>query len=317
MRFKFVVILFIFLLSTQKIFLTAAEPDYAENIELYLHIDPSMSCSVTVIFSFSGLIRPLNLNDFQSEPSFLGLGINAQYFTGGGSTSVTIDLNESKVSRDQGRFIADIMTYKLEEAFGIPTLLYGEPTTYSPGVLYYTYETAFPAIELRNIFLENLPSQGFAQVLTSMLSNSHNYSMLINLGNEGGWSVELWCYGGTEKLVLDREQIISLKEITGYSGSIVSAPTASSSTLRIYISTQIGRDYELIVNPVSPAQIQQGQQEQMPQYWFYYDATGSSVEDLSINLKIVSSGIITTVLIILAQITTALILIIIIKRYKK
>jgi hypothetical protein len=106
-----------------------------------------------------------------------------------------------------------------------------------------------------------------------------------------------------------------LKEITGYSGSIVSASTVSS-TLNIEVSNQISRDYELVVNPVSPTQMQGVYQEQMPQYASYYDVTGSSVEDLSISLKVVSSSIVAAVLIVLAQITMIIISIIIIKRHK-
>jgi len=316
-RFTFVVILFIFLLSNQKVFLAAADSYYAESIQLMLDIDPSMNCRATVMFSFSGLSRPLNLYDFQNEPSFIGLGINAQYFTEIESTSVTVELNESKVNANQGRLIADTMIHKLEQSFEIPTLLYTESTTYSPGVLYYSYETEFPAIELRNIFLESLPSQGFTQVLASMLVNNNNYTMTISLGKEGGWSIQLWLNGETEKLVPDQEQIISLKEITGYSGKIASAPASSSSTLRIDISNQISREYEVVVNPVSPTQIRQGHREQMPQYWLDYDVTGSSVEDFSISLKIVFSRIVPIVLIVIAQITTIIISIIIINRHKK
>ena len=147
MRCKFQVILFlILLLSTQKVFLTVAEHDYSENIQLWVEIDPSMNYRVTVIFSFSGLSHLLNLHDFQSEPSFLNLGINIQYFVDGGSTRVTIVLNESKVSSNQGRLIADTMTHKLEQAFGIPPLLYAGPTSFSPGYLIYTYEKNYTSI---------------------------------------------------------------------------------------------------------------------------------------------------------------------------
>jgi hypothetical protein len=320
MRCKFVVILFILILSTQKVFLTAAESDYAESIQLWLDIDPSMNCSVTAIFSFSDLSYPLNFIDFQSEPSFLGLQINAVYYTGEESTEVMIDLNGSKVSRDRGRFIADMMIIELEKDFGIPPLSYSVPTVFSPGVLTFAYArvlTNSATIELRNIFLDSLPSQGFKQILTSMLINSlyNNYDMHINLGKEGSWSLRLVLSKETGKLVPDQEQIISLKEITGYSGRIVSASTVSS-TLNIGIYSQIGKDYNLIVNSVSPTQMIGGYREQNPQYEYTYDVTGSSVKDFSISLKVVSSGIVSAVLIVLAQITTLIISIIIIKRHK-
>jgi len=317
MRCKFQVILFlILLLSTQKVFLTAAEHDYSENIQLWVEIDPSMNYRITVIFSFSGLSRPLNLYDFQGESSFLGLGIYVQYFVGGGSTRVTIELNESKVSTTQGKLIADMMTRKLEQAFGIPTLSYAEPNVFSPGYLYYTYEKNYTSIEFRDIFLESLPSQGFRQVLASLLPKGQNYILDIGLGKEGDWFVRLWFGGENIKLVPDQEQTISLKEITGYSGRIGSASTVSS-TLYISINSHIGKDYSLIVNPVSPTQMIGGYRDQNPQYEYSYDVTGSSIEDFSISLKIVSSGIVATALIILAMIATAIVSIIIIKRYKK
>lgn len=315
---KFQVILFlILLLSTQKAFMANAEHDYSESIQLWVEIDSSMNYRVTVIFSFSGLSRPLNLYDFQGESSFLNLGINVQYFVDGGSTRVTIGLNESKVSTNQGRFIADIMTHKLEQSFGIPPLSYAGPTSFSPGYLEYTYEKNYTSIELRDVFLDSLPSQGFRQVLASMLPKGQNCILDVGLGKEGGWSVELRFIGGTQKLVPDQEQTVSLKEITGYSGSIVSASTASASTLRIDVLSQVSRDYELVVNPVSPTQMIVGRQEEMPQYQSYYDVTGSSTEDLSISLKIVFSRIVTIILIVLALIAAIIISIVIIKKYKK
>jgi hypothetical protein len=191
------------------------------------------------------------------------------------------------------------------------------PNVFSPEYLYYTYEKNYTSIELRDIFLDSLPSQGFRQVLASMLPKGQNYILDIGLGKEGGWSIELRFIGGTQKLVPDQEQIVSLKEITGYSGSIVSASSAFSSTLRIIVLNQISREYELVVNPVSPTQMIGGYSDQNPQYQSYYDVAGSSVEDLSISLKVVSSSIVATALIILAMIVTAIISIIIIKRYKK
>jgi len=316
MRCKFVVILFILILSTQTVFLTAAESDYAENIRIILEIDPSMNCSTIVWFSFSGLNRPLNLNVFQNEPSFIGLGITALYFTGIESTSVEIDLNGSKVSRDRGSFIADMMIIELEKDFGIPPLLHSLPTGFSPGVLSFAYEKNSTSIELRNIFLDSLPFQGFKQILASMLLKNNNYQLSIGLGKEGSWFVSFFCNEGTGKLVRDQEQIFSLKEITDYSGSIVSAPASSSSTLNIGINSQFGKDYTLIVNPVYPTQMIGGYSDGNPQYQYFFDVTGSSVEDFSISLKVVSSGIVAAVLIVLAQITTLLISIIIIKRHK-
>lgn len=319
MSYKFVVILFIFLLNTPKLFLTAAKPDYEENIQLELNIDALMNCHVMVTFSFNGLSRPLNFYYFQREPSFLGLSINTRYFAGEEFTSVSIDL-DGKVSGNRGKFMADMMVYELEGAFGISRLSYGVPS--SPlvtGVLNFAYETNFPATELRNIFLDSLPSQGFARVLTSMLLNSQNYSMLINLGNEGGWSVKWMCDSGTEKLVLYQEQFISLKEITRYSGSIASASISSFSALRTYIIAQIGSEYDLETTVVSPVQMLETREVNgmLTEYSNFFDVTGSSVEDLSIILKIVSSGIVATILIVLAQITTVIISIILIKRYKR
>jgi hypothetical protein len=317
MRCKFVVILFILILNTQKVFVTVAEPDYTEGIQLYLEIDPSMNCSAIVWFYFNGLSRPLNLVDFQGEPSFSGLSIYVEFYAGGGSTTAAILLNGSKVSKDQGRTIADMMVRKLEQAFVILMLQYYEYSTDLSGVLDFEYITTLPAVELKDIFLESLPSTGFKQILTSMLSNHNNYNMKIYLGKEGGWSVRLICGGGAKKLVPDQEQIISLKEISGYSGNIVSAPASSSSTIYVGVLNQINNEYELIVNPVSPTQLRGVYEDQMPQYQAQYDITGSSIEDFSINLKIVFSRIRITFLIILAMITTAIVLIIIIIRYKK
>jgi len=317
MRCKFLVILFILILNTQKVFVTVAESDYTEGIQLFLEIDPSMNCSAIVWFSFSGLSRPLNLVDFQGEPSFSGLSIYVQFYAGGGSTTAAISLNGSKVNEDQGRTIADMMVHKLEQAFVIPMLQYYEYSGDWSGELDFEYITTLPAVELKDIFLESLPSTGFKQILTSMLSNYDNYNMEINLRKEGGWSVRFVCGGGAKKLVPDQEQIISLKEITGYSGNIVSAPASSSSTIYVGVLNHINNEYELIVNPVSPTQMTGGYQDGMPQYQSYCDIKGSSIEDFSINLKIVFSRIRITFLMILAMITTAIVLIIIIIRYKK
>lgn len=291
-------------------FVATAKPDYTESIQLRLDIDPSMSCRVIVIFSFTGLSRPLNFVDFQSEPSFLGLQINVVFHTGREGTDVRIYLNESKVNTDKGMFIADRMAYKLDRDFVIPDLM---PTTTAYGE--YSYVSNYASTELRNAFLESLPSQGFTQVLASMLSKNQNYTMHIGLGKEGGWSVRFTCEGGTKKLNPDQEQIISLKEITGYPDTIKPAPESSSSTLRIEVLNRI-REYDLTIYSISPTQMQERYQEDTPQYQSYYEAKGSSVEDLSISLKIVLSSIVLAALIIVAQITIVVVSIIIIKRHK-
>jgi hypothetical protein len=317
LRGKFVIILFVLIFS-QKVFVATAKSDYTESIQLWIDVSPSMNCEATVMFSFSGLSRPLNFVDFQSEPSFLGLQISTTYIKGLESTSVFIDLNGSKVSTDKGRFIADTMTYELERDLRMLLLMPSIPAYYSPspGELEFRYESNFSSVEFRDIFLESLPSQGFAQILALMLSKNQNCSMHVGLGKEGGWSVRFYCDGGTEKLVPNEEQTISLKEITGYSGNIVSASASSSSTLSIMVLSQIGREYDLTISSVSPTQMQGVYQEGMPQYQSYYEAKGISVEDLSVSLKIVLSSILLTALIVAAQITIVVVSIIVIKRHK-
>jgi len=303
------------------VFLTTAEPSYEESISLMIDVDPyEMSGDCTLIFSFNGLSRPPSLYDFRSEPSFLGLHVIAVYFPGGGSTLVYIDLNESKIDKTRGRFIADKIIYEFEESFGIFTLLYDESAfiMYERGHLFFPYFMEFPAVDLRNIFLGSLPYQGFRQILTSMLLNSQNYSINVYLGREGGWSFQVTFNGGTKEMVLDQEQIISLKEITGYSGSLISSPTSSSSIFRVSVSWYTLGDYDLLINEVSPSQMQKSQNiyGQRKEYVFSYDVTGSSIQDFSISLKIVKESIL-AIVIILLQITTVLISIIIIKRHKK
>ncbi len=318
MRSKFAIIIIVLIICTQKVFLTAAEPDYTESITLILDVDPSLDCRATAWFTFRNLGRPLNLFDFQSEPSFLGLGITVQFFSGAESTGVTISLNESKVSENQGMSIAYKIVNELERDFGLPLLSYTIPTSGELGVLSFDFTANSSSTELRDIFMESLPSQGFKQILASMLSNRYNYTMSIGLEKEGGWSIRIFCGGGIIKLVLDQEQIISLKEITGYSGRIVSASESSSSTIYIAINNQIRSEYDLVVTPITPSQLTGGyMQDGMTQYEAYYDVTGSSIEDFSVSLKIFFSGITTTVLIVLAMIITATVSIIIIIRHKR
>lgn len=314
---KSAIIIIIFMLCTQRIFSTASEPDYTESIIFLLDIDPSLDCRATAWFTFRNLGRPLNLFDFQSEPSFLGLGITVQFFTGAESTSVTISLNESKVSENQGMSIAYKIVNELERDFGLPPLSYTIPTSGELGVLSFEYKANSSSTELRDIFMESLPSQGFKQILASMLSNRYNYTMSIGLEKEGGWSIRIFCGGGTIKLVLDQEQIISLKKITGYSGRIVSASESSSSTINIVVNNQIRGQYDLVVTPVTPSQLTgEYVQDGMTQYEAVYDVTGNSLEDFSVSLKIAFSGVTTTVLIILAMIITATVSIIIVIKHK-
>jgi hypothetical protein len=318
MRSKFAIIIFFLILCTQKVILTSAESDYTESITLILDVDPSLDCSAMAWFTFRNLGRPLNLFDFQSEPSFLGLGITVQFFTGFESTSVTISLNESKVSENQGMSIAYKMVNELERDFGLPPLLYTIPTSGQLGTLSFDFTANSSSTELKDIFMESLPSQGFRQILASMLSNRYNYTMSIGLGKEGGWSIQIFCGGGNTKLVLDQEQIISLKEITGHSGRIVSASESSSSTIYIAVNNQIRSEYDLVVTPITPSLLTGGyMQDGMTQYEAYYDVTGNSLEDFSISLKVMFSGITTTVLIVLAMIITATVSIIIIIRHRR
>ncbi|MBS7657395.1 hypothetical protein KEJ33_05680 [Candidatus Bathyarchaeota archaeon] len=83
-----------------------------------------------------------------------------------------------------------------------------------------------------------MPSQGFRQLMTSSMIDNYNHSLYVSLSREGGWLVQVWFSMGITELVLEHEKIISLKEITGYSGSIVSMPTASSK-LYMYITYSI------------------------------------------------------------------------------
>ncbi|MEM2129264.1 MAG: hypothetical protein QXZ70_01560, partial [Candidatus Bathyarchaeia archaeon] len=78
-------------------------------------------------------------------------------------------------------------------------------------------------------------------------------------------------------MVPNQEEIISLKEITGYTGNIAAASIASSSTLNVVVLNEISRDYNLVINTVSPTQMHEYFQEQMPQYQSHHDVTGSNV----------------------------------------
>jgi hypothetical protein len=320
MRLKFLVVLFIFLLSTQKGFLTTAQYNYSETVSLNIDVDQSkMSYNVFLLdFSFDGLSRPYNLYDFRSEPSFLSLSISAGYFTNGrGYANVSIFLNSSEIDEAQGRLVADMIRSELERSFEISPLLYSAPFGGSPGELEFDYSTGFPATELRNIFLASLPSEGFRQLLTPSLLDNHNYSMFVDLGRGGGWFLEVF-FGDfvTQKMVIGQEQTISLKEITGYQGSITSAPAVPSLlVMGVGFHFLNGSDYELMLNAVSPKQIVESQSAGGE--YFSCDVAGGSIEDFSISLKIVSVlwSTIFSIAIVLFQITAASVSIIIIFRH--
>lgn len=320
---RILVILFFFLLNTPKLFPTTAEPDYRECIELMVDVYPSeMSCSAMLIFSFHDLSCPLDFEYLRSEPSFLGLSIAAHYSSGGGYARVSIILNDSKDVGNQGRFIADMLAYRLEKAFGIPTLYYTEfnGTFFSPGMLEFSYFTESPAIESRRVFLGSVPPQGCRQVLTSSLLDSHDHSVYLMMSGEGRSDIEVWLHRVTREMIPGQEQTISLKEITGYLGSIDLSSIAFPSILRIHVTFNIFGDCKLTINKVLPANmpvlVNQETHGTITEYSFSYDVTGSSFEDLSISLTIVSSNLI-SVAIILGQITVVLCSIIIAARHKK
>ena len=318
MPLKSTIIMIVLFLCAQKVFLAVAEPDYTESITLLLDIDSSLDCSATVWFTFRDLGRPLNLFYFQSEPSFLGLGITVQFSSGIKSTDVTIDLNESLVSENQGMAIAYRMVNELESDFGLPPLSFAAPNSGEVGVLYFNFLANSSATELRDIFVDSLPSQGFGEVLAPMLSGNYIYTMLIGLEKEGGWSLQVFCGDGTTKLVLDQEQAFSLNGIAGHSGRIVSATESSSSTIYIMVNNEVRNQYDLVVTPIVPSQLMGGYtQDGMTQYEAVYDATGNSLEDFSVSLKIAFSSITTTVLMVLAMAITATVSIIIIIRHRR
>jgi hypothetical protein len=324
MRLKFLVVIFIFLLSTQKVFLATAESEYSEEVGLNITVDQSkMSYAVFMFgFYFNELSRPFSLYDFRSEPSFLSLSISARYFTNGrGYANVSIFLNSSETDEAQGRLVADMIKSELEKSFEISPLSYSSPFGHSPGELEFDYSTGFPATEFREIFLDSLPPQGFRQLLTPSLLDSHNYTMLVGLGTGGGWLLDVQFLNIiTQKMVNDQEQIISLKEITENQGSIVCAPTVPSLlAMEVVFHFMNGSDYELMLNAVSPKQMVGSRNDYSGGYAydFSYDVAGSSIEDFSISLKIVSVlwSTILSVAVVLGQITTALVSIIIIFRH--
>jgi len=319
---KIIAFLIVFVLGTPPLFLTASEPDYREHIELMVNVYPQeMICKTIVGFSFNELNYPPILNDFTVEPGFLGLNIVVHYFSGSGSTLVSIFLNDSEIIRNQGRLIADMLAYRLERAFGIHPLSYTESngTIYSPGRIQFSYFTEFPAIVLRKIFLESLPLQGFRQILTSSQLDSCNHSIYVSMDEEGGLHIEVRLLDLTTKMILGKEQTISLKEITGYLGSIDLSHTTFSSALRIRVTFNMFGDYKLFINKVLPAQMPENRETHgaIIEHEFHYDVTGSSFEDLSISLTIAQPLNLISVAIILTQITIIVCTIIIVKRHKR
>ena len=276
-------LLLLVLLGTQGLVSAMGEFQYRESIRVWVNFY-GMTCSVMFNLGFDGVEGPVPASEFLDEPSFMGMTVSIGYHGDGEVTSVSVMLNGSKITEEQGYRIARDLKRKIEKAFNL-YLPYKE-TQGSFDTLYHDFEVEEcpPRGEIANL-LGNSLTQGFGQVVIPLLT-SRNVTVDF-------WLLESWTstirYSHERfNIVLDQEYTISLKEMTGYSGTIRSSPEASHSTLRVNFLIPKGARLEIIEAAPPQMAITQEQTEAN----LYADVTGLSIDDLSIRFKMVRGELI-------------------------
>jgi len=294
LRFPSVLILFCLAslsVSAQNIALANAASSWSYEEEISLEIRPP-SGQVLLAFIFtnvSGL--PLDISDFTNEPSFISIVVSCTNSPDDNRTVVMVGLNTSIVSVSLGKLKADIMKTKVEDLFGV-TLPYTGNFTSDSTVTYSYRINDCPSIQkFRDVFIELKPSDGFGKIITpSSIGNYVAFMFMFHNGDLPYWTVGATLnYPNYFSYGLGQECTISLKGLTGYSGTIQSSPESSKSTLHISIS-QVDKDYKLISFDTAPSQMDktQGTYGGGTSLMFEKITTGSSVDDLSLHFKIVS-----------------------------
>lgn len=326
-RFPSILILFYLIslsVSAQNIALTNAVSYENHDESISLGINPS-SGYVSLVFMFTNVSFPLDISDFENEPSFTNITVSCTHSPDSNNTLVNVGLNTAIVSISQGKLKADLIKVKFENFFGV-SLPYRVNFT-DGNTVYYSYNIAeCPSIQkFREVLLECKPSEGFGKVITPTLIGNYvqiTFDLTINpliwqLG-VGVSNPNNFQYG------LDKEFTVSLKALTGYSGTIQSSPESSQSTLSIHIS-QVAGQYKLTSLETTPSQMVETQNTYTggSTFTFIKTITGSSVDDLSIHFKIVSPNYIdpTTIAmyvgIVVVVVAILSIVVFIIKREKK
>ena len=243
-----------------------------------------MTCSVMFNFGFDGVEGPVPASEFLDEPSFIGMTVFFVYHGDGETARVSVMLNSSKITEEQGYRIAKDLKRKIEKALNL--YLPYEQTSGYLDTLYYEYEVEDcpPREEIANLLRTSLP-QGFGQVAILLLTSRN---VTVDFWLWESWTTTIRYSHERFNIVLDQEYTIDLKEMTGYSDAIRSSPGASHSTLRVNFFIPRGVRLQIIEAAPPQMAITQGQEGVN----LHADVTGLSVDDISIRFKMVRGDLI-------------------------
>jgi len=260
------------------------EPQYRESIRVWVNFY-GMTCSVMFNFGFDGVEGPVPASEFLDEPSFTVITVSIGYRGDREVTSVSVMLNGSKITGKQGYRIARDLKRKIEKALNL-YLPYKE-TRGSLDTLYYDFEVEDcpPREEIANLLRNSLP-QGFGQVVIPLLTSRN---VTVDFWLWESWTTTIRYYPQGFNINLDQEYTISLKEMTGYLGTIRSAREASYSTPNVGVF-YIPRDMRLQIIEAAPPQMAITREQ--TEVNLYADVTGLSIDDLSIRFKMVRGELI-------------------------
>ena len=292
-----IAVIVVTLFGTQNSTLVGAEPEYNETIEFFVDLS-EMKCSVSVLFRFIGAGFPLSPSEFVGESGFLAIRASTVCSRDDNYTEIVVELNSSRIaSKAQGRLIADALAHKLEALFESSI-----PLNHSLDRLdhvVYRYRSEFPATDKFADVLLRQEMEGFGDILApTLLDENVSISFqLLELRDSSVWMASVGLYLAGFGVVSGEEYIISLKEMTGYTGLIEPKPQASSSILRLNVD-QNSAGYVLI--PLGSVPDMAMKQQTPRLVTFHTDITGTSADDLSIRFKIVPSTTISPIIIALA-----------------
>ena len=163
--------------------------EYEESIFMWVH----PTGDVDLIVSFPLASAPINTSDFESDLSFLDLGVTGvhsltQTMEGGfppevNNTYIFVAFNATIVSISEGKLKADTLKAKFEKLLNL-TIPYLVNFSFGDRVMYAYSVDECPIQKFRDVLLEHKPSQGFGKLVTpTLIENYVGISFMLTREN--------------------------------------------------------------------------------------------------------------------------------------
>jgi threonine/homoserine/homoserine lactone efflux protein len=249
-----------------------------------------------VSFTFSNVSGLFDASSLEADPSFIMTMVLAQKINESYSLGISASFNESLVTFAEAKMKADAINHDLSSIFGTSIPLRINYTTAGLRTFGYVLDD-YPAQNLENIFFLHIPSQGFAELITSglnftLFSFSLTPETMFPFEGPLMWRIStIVSYSDYLDISPGHEYQLSLKNLLNYPYSIKASPHSSASKIALSFieDTEKLKFLFLETNPQMSKEEQTYQNIKMTTFTAEL-SPGSSIDDVSIHFKIVSPG---------------------------